>query len=71
MTIKELGLIIKNLPEEMMVNVSVKKTKGTSSDPIIYVADEDKIYVGIVEGAFWIDGEFAHDNAVNAEGSHV
>lgn len=70
MTVKELELIIKNLPEDMMVNVSVKKTEGTTSDPIIYVADEDKIYVGIVDGALWIDGEFDHNNAVNAEGSH-
>lgn len=58
MNIKELKKLIENLDDEMMVNISVKKQMGTSSEALVFVADEDKVSGGIIQGDFWLDGEF-------------
>ena len=70
MTVKELKEKLENLDNEMSIGVSVKKSTGETSDPIIYVSNENKVSAGVNDGILWIDGEFDHNNAVNAEGSH-
>lgn len=65
MTVKELGQLIKTykddgiITDQTSIGISVKKSIGESKDPIIYVSDEDKIFVAFDDDILWIDGEFS------------